>query len=344
MNERSIVSVVKLTEVSIEKAVNEAISLINGFSDLKGKKVVSIKPNLCCLKSSFSGATTDSRIVEAIIKRIREISSCQINIVETNNSYGTADESFEALGYIDLEKNYSGVRCVNLSKDSKVRLDLNGKIFSTILVPVTMVFSDYLINVAKLKTHADYRYTGVLKNVYGFLLSSNRSQYHGFMKEAIVDLNKIYKPDLSIIDAINGMEGFGPTDGTPKRVGAIIASKDPVAADTLGAQIMGVNPSSIKYLKYAENQCIGNIREIEIRGSDPHEVSAKFDFIPRKWYYLGRFSLWLQRFSRRCSDSARFLSLVRSSLSTVGFSTLRERVSYKEMIRLAKDTVFKVDA
>jgi len=172
MNSKPVVSIAKVVDDDVEKALNESIDLLGGLEEVKGKTSVTIKPNLCCLKSSSSGATTDPRIVEAVIKKIRSFSSCKISIVETNNSHASADKTFKTLGYTDLEKKYSKVKCVNLSKDSKVRLSLNGEIFATLLVPETMVFSDYIINVAKLKTQVDYRYTGVLKNAYGFLLSS----------------------------------------------------------------------------------------------------------------------------------------------------------------------------
>jgi len=338
------VSIAKLEDENIEKAVYKSIDLLGGLEEIKDKRSVSIKPNLCCLNSSSSGATTDPRIVEAIIKKIRTISSCKINIVESNTSHASADKSFRTLGYTSLQEKYSGVKCVNLSKDSKIRLSLNGKIFSTILMPETMFFSDYIINVAKLKTHVDHRYTGVLKNAYGFLLSRNRAQYHGFMERVLVDLNRIYKPNLSIIDAVIGMEGFGPVNGTPKRVGVIIASKDPVAADAVGAQIMGIKPSSIKYLKCAEKQGIGGMREIVILGSNLQDISTGFDFIPLRWYYLGRVSLWLQRVSRYVSNFAVFLRLARSALSVIGFSELKERSSILGLTRLAKETVFKIDA
>jgi len=208
-----------------------------------------------------------------------------------------------------------------------------------------MLFSDYLINVAKLKTHVDYYYTGALKNAYGFLLRrSARRLYHGFMREALVDLNRIYKPNLSVIDGVTGMEGFGPTDGNPKYVGVIIASKDPVAADSIAAQIVGIKPSKIGYLKYAEKKGVGMFRSIDVVGCNIEEVKTTFAFIPLKWYYIGRLSLWIQRYSRYWSNFAGFLSLVRSSLSTIGLSTLNKRSSIASLVSLAKDTIFKIDA
>jgi uncharacterized protein (DUF362 family) len=342
MNQSSRVAVVKADD--IEEAVNKSIDLIGGLDDLPGKKLVCIKPNLCGLKSSSSGQTTDPRIVETIIKKVNSVSTSQIYIVESNNSQASADETFKTLGYKELEEKYPNVKCVNLSKDAKVKLSLNGEIFSTISVPETMLFSDYLINVAKLKTHVDYYFTGALKNAYGFLTDrSARPLYHGFMREALVDLNKIYQPNLCVIDGVIGMEGFGPTDGNPKHVGVIIASKDPVAADSVASRIVGIKPSQIGYLRYAEKKGLGKFRDIEVVGCNMEEVKTKFAFIPKKWFYIGRLSLSIQRYSIYCSNFARFLSLVRSSLSTIGFSTLEKRASIGGLVRLAKDTIFKID-
>ena len=344
MDQKSIVSVTKVGDGSIEEAVNNCIDLIGGLDDLERKKTIAIKPNLCGPKSSRSGMTTDPTIVESLIKKLNSIHSTKINIVETNNSHATADKTFTELGYRDIANKFQNVECINLSKDARLRMSLDGELFSTILVPETMIFSDYLINVAKLKTHVDYYYTGALKNAYGFLLArTRRRMYHGFMHKALVDLNRIYRPDLSIIDGTFGMEGFGPTDGNPKWVGVIVASKDPVAADSVAAQIMGINPSKIKHLKYAEKKGIGNYRNIEVVGCDIEEVKTKFKFIPLKLYYIGRLSLMFQRFSWYYRNFGRFLGLVRSALSTIGFSDLKERSSYKGLLHLAKDTIFKIN-
>lgn len=344
MNQKAKVSVVRANDDKIENAVREAIDLVHGLEDLKEKKTIAIKPNLCGVKSSDSGQTTDPRIVEAIINMVNSIASdCKINIVETDNSQASADKTFRILGYKDLEKNHANVECVNLSKDTRVRMSLDGSFFKTILIPETMFFSDYFINVAKLKTHADYYYTGILKNAYGFLQPrSARMRYHGFMHKVLADLNGIFKPDLSIIDGIVGMEGFGPTDGNPKYVGIVVASKDPVAADSVAAQIAGFKPSRIKHLRYASKKGLGQYENIETIGCDLEMAKNPFKFIPMKWFYLGRLSMWIQRRSLGCSNLARCLSLARSSLATIGFSTLEKRSSIIELIRLAKDTIFKV--
>jgi uncharacterized protein (DUF362 family) len=337
---KPIVSLVKTTDATIEEDVHEAITLL-GEIPFHQYNVVAIKPNLSSLKSASSGATTDPAVVEALIKTIRRSSSCKICIVEAHTSHASADKTFDVLGYRRLEEQYPHVNCVNLSRDKRVKVTVDGKFFSTLRVPETMIFADAFINVAKLKTHIDYRYSGILKNTYGFLLTRNRDHYHGFMKEILVDLNSLYRPTLSLIDGGTGMEGFGPLGGTPKPVGVLVASRDPVAADTIGAQIMGIKPSSIKYLQYAWKQEIGEMTGIEVRGCQVHEVSTKFQFIPTKLYYLGRVALQLQRLSRYNTNFTRLLQLVRSSLSTMGLSGVSSHLSTRDMLQLVKTVAFR---
>jgi len=310
---RSIVSIVKVSDSSIDESINKAVDLIDGFDELKEKENICIKPNLCCPKSALSGHTTDPRIVEAIIKRLSSAGSKTIKIVETNNFQATADRTFQVLGYSQIGGVYPNTTCVNLSKDTQYNMNLNGEIFSNLLIPKTLMLSDCLINVAKLKTHLDYRYTGALKNLYGLLLKRHeRPRYHAVMYKALVDLARVYKPDLSMIDAIVGMEGPGPTEGYPKYVGAIIASKDPVAADSVGARVMGIPPSKIKYLRYAEKKGLGTSKNIEVVGCPIEEINTKFQFIPMRHYCKRRLSLRVQQFSMKYPKLARFMRLTRS--------------------------------
>jgi uncharacterized protein (DUF362 family) len=338
----SLVSIVRTDENGIEEAVNKAIDLVDGLEYVRQKRRISIKPNLCAPKSPNSGATTDPQIVDALVRKINSLMPCEINIVETNNSKATADKTFACLGYDVLSKGYSNVRLVNLSRDKKVRVQIDGEVFSSILVPESMIFSDCLVSVAKLKTHVDYLYTGVLKNQFGLLMKP-RSQYHGFMSKILADLNRFYKPDLSVIDGITGMEGFGPTDGTPKPVGVVIASKDPVAADATAARVIGIEPSKIGYLKYAEKKGIGSWKNVELVGCSINDVATSFAFIKARHFYLGRISLALQRHSTYVKNFAELVRLTRSALSTAGFSAIERRLSYSGLLRLAKDTTFRLE-
>jgi len=337
------VSIVRSDEENAREAVQRAIDLIGGGRFIEGRTEISIKPNLSRPISSSSGVTTDREIVAGLIEKINSLTKCKINIVETNTAKASADETFRRLGYFALSEEYSNVRCVNLSNDRKVHVQLDGDLFSTLLVPESMMFCDLFISVAKLKTHAEYLYTGVLKNQYGLLVSrARRQQYHGLMSKAIADLNRFYRPDLSIIDAIVGMEGFGPADGKSKHVGAVIASADPVAADAVGARIMGIRPEKIGYLKYAAKRGLGTWKSVEVIGSDITSIAEGFDMIPMRYYYFSKIPLALGRFSLGIRNLAELLRLARSASVTIGLTAIQRRMSVYGLLRLGKDTVFRV--
>ena len=83
------------------------------------------------------------------------------------------------------------------------------------------------------------------------------NKYHPKLGEAIVALNKAMKFDLCIIDGniVSGVQ--------PQRLGLVMASKDPVAIDAAAARIAGVNPKTMKYLKLAAKEGLGNTNFVE---------------------------------------------------------------------------------
>ena len=91
--------------------------------------------------------------------------------------------------------------------------------------------ADYIIDFCKLKTHGMVGLSCAVKNMFGCVPGTNKPEYHyRFPGEAdfsdmLIDLNEYAKPVLSIVDAVVGMEGNGPTNGTPRFVGAVIAQQ-----------------------------------------------------------------------------------------------------------------------
>jgi uncharacterized protein (DUF362 family) len=99
------------------------------------------------------------------------------------------------------------------------------------------------------------------------------------------------KPNMSIVDANLVMEGnFGPTYGTPRKLGLLIASRDTVAADSLCASFFGFNPKSISYIKKAARIGLGDLS---------YNIISDFDFDINK--YRLRFSNILYHLIRRGS-------------------------------------------
>jgi len=299
---------------SLYNGVRSAIELIGGLGISPGDKVI-IKPNLCRVMPASSGATTDLRIVEVIVKTIvNEVGDCDIFVVESNNHTRNADTAFRKLGYTRLER--YGVTLSNLSSEESSLISLpNGRFFRKLRVPRTLQHFDYFISVAKLKTHLFERITCILKNQFGCISYGEKSRFHPFISEVLYDLNQIYKPDLCVIDGLIAMEGLGPENGTPRWTNVIICGNDAVETDVVAAKIMGFNPKSIPHLNYAIRSSPEKARPTLTLGSQVE--SLNFRFIPQYRYLLSRVNFKLAR-TRAGSGQAILYWGLRKALAIMG--------------------------
>jgi uncharacterized protein (DUF362 family) len=325
-------------------ALRRGIEATTKFGDLRNKRIV-IKPNLCSAKSSYCGATTDVRMVYEIIKMLNEATdaSCEIFIVESNGEGINADHAFDCLGYRSLQNEFPNVKLVNLSKDEKIRIALkNSKGFDLLDGAATLLDAEYLISMAKLKTHVDERMSCILKNQFGLIPNRRKSQFHPILSEVLCDLNRLYTPDLCIVDGISGMEGFGPTQGSPKTVNAILVGTNSIATDIVAARIMGFKPKQIPHLKKTMKVNKYDESDFSLVGEDISNVQSRFRFIPYRYYLVARIGLRLQKWSLYTSNFGRFLQKMRSALATVGFSEVSRKVAFRDVIRIAKIMIWRV--
>ena len=118
--------------------------------------------------------------------------------------------------------------------------------------------ADAVINCCKLKTHGMMGMTCAVKNMYGMVPGSVKSEYHYRYSDPmdfarmIVDLNRAKPARLHIVDAVVGMEGNGPTAGTPREIGCLLAGYDPYRLDMICAGIIGLPPACIPTVAAAQ--------------------------------------------------------------------------------------------
>lgn len=326
------------------QALRKGIEAANVFSSLEKKRIV-IKPNLCSTKSSLCGATTDVGVVREVIAILNEktCASCEIFVVESDAEGVNADYAFDFLGYRKLEQEFGNVKLVNLSKDAKVRITCErGKVLDLLDVPKTLLGMEYFISVAKLKTHVDQRVSCILKNQFGLLSGRHKAIFHPFLSEVICDLNRLYSPDLCIVDGIVGMEGFGPTDGRPVGSNLILLGTNPIATDIVASKIMGFKPTQSPHLHLAMKVNRYNESNFRVMGEEIRNVQLNFQFIPYRLYLLARIGLRLQKWGSYTSNLGGFLQKMRSALAIVGLNTASKKVSLKDMISIAKRMTFKI--
>ncbi|MFH0771407.1 MAG: DUF362 domain-containing protein [Candidatus Omnitrophota bacterium] len=96
----------------------------------------------------------------------------------------------------------------------------------------------------------------------------------------VVELAKLTRPDLVVLDAFSCMDGNGPVDGFAVNLEAAVSSTDPLKADSLGARLMGLQPEDIGYLFYLERQGFGDCSVNGIVGEDIEKVKRNFKMHP----------------------------------------------------------------
>jgi len=341
MTTEVVVQQVTSTE-DIIKAMRFSVNRLNEMQKLRTSQHIVIKPNLCCGKSSSSGATTDVTVVEAIIKLLNEINpSTEISVIESNNRSLKAHEAFRIFGYTELTEKYPNVKLVNISQDMRYYVEVDGHVLANLMMPETLLNMDYFISVTKLKTHIFERISGVLKNQFGCLTRTYKAGFHPFMSKVLTDLNLVYKPDLCIIDGIPAMEGFGPTDGTPILTNLLIMGNDPVATDSVAAQIMGFNPRSVPHLKFAAKHGVGNIKDVQVVGEEITPLNMRF--VPRTAYWATRLALRIERYGQELQNLGLLIEKIRSASITVGMSYVREKVTYSFAMKNIKTWIFRKD-
>lgn len=143
----------------------------------------------------------------------------------------------------EIELNYN-VETLEVHNDKNLRL-------KTFTCFKALVDADYIINLAKLKTHTMMRYTGAVKNMFGSIVGLVKANYHLKLREAenfgyhLIDIVETIKPDFNIIDGIVGMEGDGPSGGDPINSNVILAGANPYALDKVACDFIGMKESEV---------------------------------------------------------------------------------------------------
>ena len=116
---------------------------------------------------------------------------------------------------------------------------------------------DAIINFCKLKSHGMMGLSAATKNLFGSVPGTTKPEYHFRYPDPmdfsgmILDLNRYFRPKLFLVDGILGMEGNGPTAGTPKFMGRLLAGTDCSKVDMICCKLIGLDPKTVPTLQVA---------------------------------------------------------------------------------------------
>jgi hypothetical protein len=155
------------------------------------------------------------------------------------------------------------VRLLALEDDIHERVTIpDPRVMSHCMVPKTVLNADTLIFLPHLKTHLACGVTLSIKLNQGTIPTSEKKKFHDArLTEKLLDLLKIIRPHLSIIDGLWAMQGQGPSSPFPedliKDMNVLVAGRNPVAVDAVGAMLMGFDPKDIPVLAMASQEGLG---------------------------------------------------------------------------------------
>ncbi len=271
------VAVVKCPDYRAEnlaRAVRRSLDLIGGLGPLlKPRARVFVKVNhLASYAPPERAIITHPDFVAAVLRLLLDY---DVSIVVGDDIASSGEDGYSPTGYRRMCEAL-GVGLVNLKETGFAEVRLPGSVLKKTYIARPVLEADILVNLPKLKTHSFAIFTGAVKNMYGVIPHGLRINYHRrFMRnevfsQMLVDLYARVKHHLTVMDAVVGLEGEGPSAGAPKSVGVILASRDGVAVDAVASSIVGYNPLQIFTLSEAEKRNIGagDLSRIEIRGED----------------------------------------------------------------------------
>jgi len=238
---------------------------------VQGKRVL-VKPNLIDLIEEHP-VTTSPAVVAAVLDVLAELGAAEVIVGEGPGFRRDAWPVVRASGLADV-LSARHTRFVDLNYDSCQPVPARGGWFlreKRVWLPRHVLEADLIVSVPKLKTH---HWSGVslsLKNLFGIVPGSR----YGWPKNmlhingiplSILGLYEIVRPMVSVVDGIVGMEGDGPLFGTAVPHELLAIGADPVAVDTVCADMMGFSQDEVSHLFMANWAGVGQGREIETVG------------------------------------------------------------------------------
>lgn len=268
--------------------LKKAVDAVGGMKSVikKGDKVV-VRANACWAVKPDSGIASDPRVVEALMQLIRrETKPAEVIVADRSSIGADTAESFLVTGIGEAALRGGADRILPLEQDQRVSVQVPQPmvLFQPVYLSKTMLEADVLIYLSKMKVHKLTQISMTLKMNQGSLdwydaIRNHRADMH----QKMIDMLKMMRPHLSIVDALWPMQGQGPGSPFPedliKDFNVILAGKDPVAVDTVGSTIMGFDARhDIPMLRGAEMAGLGvaTLAQIDVVGTPIGKVQRPF--------------------------------------------------------------------
>jgi len=242
-----------------ENLTLKALKLHGNLGDYISKgDIVVVKPNIGWDRKPQQAANTNPLIVETVIKQCLNAGAKNVKVFD--NTCNDPRRCYIRSGIKDAVERAGGIIDF-MEKRRFKKMDIKGEKLKSWAVYKDAVECDKFINLPILKHHSLSRLTIGMKNLMG-IVDDPRGIWHKNLDTYLVDITRFIKPTLTIVDAYRVLTRNGPSGGSlndVKMYNTIIISKDPVGADAQAAQMMGISPETINYIKLAKISGLGSL-------------------------------------------------------------------------------------
>lgn len=256
MSEVAVVGCESYEYEKVKRAVLEALCAIDGLDVIEPGMKIAIKANLVASAEPDKATTTHPAVLSALTEIFTGMGAQVVIGDSPGGIYNgmVLEKIYKTSGLYECEK-YGAMLNRDFSESSAV--------FESAEVAKTFTYTGYLdgadiiVNACKLKTHGMMGLSCAAKNMFGVVPGTMKPEYHfrypsyESFADMLIDLDEYFKPYISVCDAVVGMEGNGPTAGTPRKIGCILASKSPHKLDVVAANIIGLDTESVPTLAAA---------------------------------------------------------------------------------------------
>jgi uncharacterized protein (DUF362 family)/NAD-dependent dihydropyrimidine dehydrogenase PreA subunit len=287
---------------AVSRSLAKCLKQIGGIEKfVKPEDRVALKVNLLCAAKPSKAVTTHPSVVAAVAKMVGEVGAKAIIVDSPGGgaryTRGALRDIYRVTGMIDAADAAKAKLNYDTSFES-VSVP-SGKLVRRFDIIKPIIEADAVINLPKFKTHEFTYLTAAVKNLFGVIPGKTKVGYHATLRnvrnfsEMLIDLLSYVNPCLTIVDAIVGMDGDGPTSGRPREFNLLVASENALAVDILLAKAIGVDPKSIPHIQAAIDRklCSGSLEDIEVLGETFESIRISDFVMPKSMEREGKLGL-----------------------------------------------------
>lgn len=256
--------------MDVQKTIEEIFLRKRFLLPQSKNALIFLKPNLNNDQNALMGNSTDLRILVSIITALKKRGYHNI-ILGDGCNVGIDRKQIDVFSRLKIDKlaQKFDIKLLNLNRAPYREIELERG--QKAKVAVICFEAGLFINLPKIKTHAEAQLSLCLKNLIGCLFGGReKKKMHNCLNANIVRLNEQVKPHLHIVDGLIAMEGNGPGNGRPQKMGLLLAGEDPYLIDAFCARLVGFAEDEVPSVNIARKK--GHLRETDIRTIRRHPI------------------------------------------------------------------------